>query len=237
MKMKTALAITSMCFICGTPLADQGSHKVDVYDSDGLEKFVQDLYPVGGTTLYCGLRFDESGPVQKCKQEGGKNCGVTREHVYSAKWIANQFHCDNRDKCRGAGDLHNLWPAIGSINSSRRDLPFGEIDEEKKRRFTEFCEDYERTKESEGDDNPMVEPRDDVKGEIARSILYMMDTYRLPLPPRMTLSLLMKWHEEDPPDRVECMRNIAIADVNLQGTRNPWIGDEKSADECPATVQ
>ena len=74
---------------------------------------------------------------------------------------------------------------------------------------------------SDGDEVPMVEPRDDVKGEIARSILYMMDTYRLPLPPHMTLLPLIEWHEEDPPDDHERRRNDKI--LSLQGNLNHWI--------------
>jgi endonuclease I len=34
---------------------------------------------------------------------------------------------------------------------------------------------------------------------------------------------MIKWHLEDPPDEWECDRNDLIE--QLQGTRNPFIGD------------
>jgi len=54
------------------------------------------------------------------------------EHVYAADWIAEKFGCAN---CRcdhptykfAEADLHNLWPALGAINSSRGKSFFGEV--------------------------------------------------------------------------------------------------------------
>ena len=45
------------------------------------------------------------------------------------------------------------------------------------RRFTEFCPDFERTSGSKA----IVEPRDGVKGDVARSLVYMHFVYGLPL--------------------------------------------------------
>ncbi|MCY4488006.1 MAG: endonuclease [Deltaproteobacteria bacterium] len=67
----------------------------------------------------------------------------------------------------------------------------------------------------------IVEPRDAVKGDMARSILYMVDSYRLPLPANLQGDMLQRWHEQDPPDDTERWRNFVIE--GLQGNANPYI--------------
>ena len=161
--------------------------------------FWQDLYACGGATVYCGLAFTAG---QK-RIDGRK---LTIEHAYPADWIASHHDCENRNTCkasaygRAAADLHNLWPAIGNINSSRQDKPLAEIPGEAHRRFADYCPDFERTKGS-GETEAIVEPRDSVKGDMARSILHMTDSYGLPLPPEMPRDMLRKWQEEDPRQR------------------------------------
>lgn len=58
---------------------------------------------------------------------------LTVEHTYPADWIATHHGCPKRTECPipvygfAEADLHNLWPAIGAINSSRGDKPYGEV--------------------------------------------------------------------------------------------------------------
>ena len=66
-----------------------------------------------------------------------------------------------------------------------------------------------------------MEPRDDVKGDIARSLLYMLKRYELKLPSDMDLEMLLEWHLADPVDDMERWRNFAIE--RLQGNGNPYI--------------
>src|SRR5919197_4429036 len=97
---------------------------------------------------------------------------LTVEHVYAADWIATHFGCENRncghpDYRRAEADLHNLWPAIGAINSSRGDKLYGEIPGEKRALPASAADlkcDYERTNGS----NAVVEPRKAVRGDIER---------------------------------------------------------------------
>jgi len=55
------------------------------------------------------------------------------ERVPSADWVVTHHGCPNRNECPipaygfAEANLHNLWPAIGAINSSRGDTLFGEI--------------------------------------------------------------------------------------------------------------
>ena len=56
---------------------------------------------------------------------------------------------------------------------------------------------------------------------MARSSLYMLDSYGLPLPANMPRDMLLRWHEQDPPDDMERWRNLVIE--GLQRTVNAYI--------------
>ncbi len=202
--MRLLLCILTV-FSSFTALAGQTA--ISDYDTARDTYFWTMLYPDGGYSLYCNQRF-----------EAGQK--LTVEHAYPADWMAEAVGCENRD-CDADGygymeaDLHNLWPARGNINSSRGDKPFAEIPGEGARRFTDVCPDYERTPAP----GAVVEPREAVKGDIARSLLYMSITYDLPL--KGMGSMLIKWHRQDPPSFHELWRNDLIE--KIQGTRNPFI--------------
>ena len=178
------------------------------YEEARDDFFWAQLYADGGETLYCGIPL-------------AHNTNLTVEHVYAAQWMAEAVGCATRNECdvelfhHAEADLHNLWPAMSSINSSRGDQLFGEILGEDGRRFESFCPDYERTTGADA----IVEPRDSVKGDIARSILYMAIYYDFPL--FGMGSMLIAWHREDPVDQHERARNAQIE--LLQGTSNPFV--------------
>ncbi len=217
--MKTATALAAILSVaCGMAIAQQAGNYLDDYRDARGKLFWPHLYPDGGETLYCELPFRGVGAQEaKSADVDGKPEKIWVEHVYASSWI-EQAKPDCEDAhagtCEGAGDLHNLWPALMSTNRKRLHHPFGNIEGEDKQAFPSFCDDFEF-------DNKMVEPRDDVKGDVARSILYMMETYDLPLPKHMRFSLLMKWHRQDPPDAHELSRRDAI--FGLQGTDNAWL--------------
>ena len=128
-------------------------------------------------------------------------------------------------------DAHHLKPVDSSINSIRSNKDFdygGEIvfngDEETNCFVSEFT----------------FEPRDEVKGDIARMIFYMDVRYEggglepdlevvdyislqesYPSPEMGKLSTLLQWHIDDPPDDFERNRNEVI--YSWQGNRNPFI--------------
>ncbi len=65
----------------------------------------------GGWTLYCGEPFRDRS-------------GLSVEHIYPASWMAEHLGCGSRKQCRQnserfnymEADLHNLYPALPSIN-------------------------------------------------------------------------------------------------------------------------
>ena len=201
--MKIIPLLTLLCLLTPTLAQSDDSRYQKIRD----QVFWPKLYKTSYTTLYCGHN----------KQAGER---VTVEHVYPASWIATANGCKNRKQCdtenykQASADLHNLWPALKRYNSSRGNQPFGEIQGDKPRFKKDSC-DYERTSGKQA----VVEPRDNVKGDIARSFMYMM--YKHGLPDHGILPLMVKWHQLDPPSEIEYQRNKMIEE--LQGVSNPFI--------------
>lgn len=179
------------------------------YNSVRDNVFWPQLYNHPYQGLYCGRDFPR----------GHK---ISVEHIYPTDWIAEANGCDNRSNCpveayrRASSDLHNLWPAEQRYNSSRGDKPYGEIPGNTPRFTGEDppC-DFERTSGSDA----VVEPRDSVKGEIARSMLYMI--WKYDLPDHGQFHLMIEWNFRDPPEDEELSRYIDAQ--MLQGRRNPYI--------------
>ncbi|MFA7075909.1 MAG: endonuclease, partial [Candidatus Izemoplasmatales bacterium] len=104
-------------------------------------------------------------------------------------------------------DLQNLKPANPSENSSRNNRYYDDI--------------------SVG--GVSYEPRDEVKGDLARILLYMWTMYdelelvnTNPTVHEMAmLDKILEWHELDPVDDFERNRNDIIFDY--QKNRNPYI--------------
>jgi len=109
-------------------------------------------------------------------------------------------------------DLYNLVPAIGEVNGDRSNYSMAEIAGEK-RAYGDCDIEIERSK---------VEPRPAIRGNIARTYLYMDQAY----PGREIISkenqkLLEAWDREDPVDLQECQRAVLIK--KEQGNKNPLL--------------
>jgi deoxyribonuclease-1 len=183
---------------------------------EARQVFWSELYAEGGVTLYCAVRFDQHNRY-----------GLNIEHVFPMSWVSNTLRCGRRTQCRKRNprfnrieaDLHNLFPSRRAINAARASFRFGEIGGE--RREFGSC-DFEIDERQR-----MVEPRPEVRGEIARAMFYMQDEYGLVIFRRLGHRLL-GWHRADPPDAEERRRNDLIE--KLQGTRNKFIDRPELAD-------
>ncbi len=145
--------------------------------------------------------------------------------------------CHEQDPAFAAmeNDLHNLIPVVGELQEDRSDFDFGEIEREP--RLYGACDfEVDRSKK-------IAEPREEIRGDIARAYLYMHETYGdgLPLTPAETAQF-QAWHEADPADAWEVKRNRRIA--SIQGTANSFVpmiagadaADEDEAPRAPAPV-
>ncbi len=179
--------------------------------------FWSELYPEGGETLYCGTAFGAD-----------KGADINIEHVLPMAWAMNKFGCDERDQCRAdkpefnrvESDLHNLYPTRKDINKARGSMTFGKIPGEQRRYGDcDFAIDHRRRR---------VEPRPAARGEIARAMFYMHETYAIPIFSSLGV-LLKEWNRRDPPSAAEMLRNDRIEQI--QGARNRFIDNPESAQE------
>ena len=162
-------------------------------------------------TVYCGCKFNPLSRVidhKGCgfKTSTYKNRGkVEYEHVMPKSWYTTK---ENRT---GEGDMHNLYPSVGTLNAVRSNKMYGDIRGE----YRAFGKcDFESTKK-------LVEPQDSIKGNIARTYLYMISKYNVSKDRLKELPNLQKWSMDDPPDTWECKRNKLIQ--SMQGNDNPFI--------------
>ncbi|MFF5325007.1 endonuclease [Janibacter hoylei] len=150
---------------------------------------------------------------------GGAADNWNREHVWA------KSHGDFGTSNGPGTDLHHLRPTDVTVNSDRGNLDFDNGGSENDEAPGNYS------------DSDSWEPRDEVKGDVARMIFYMAVRYeagdRVDLevndqvnngsnPYMGRLSVLKQWSQEDPPDAFEQRRNERIFD-NWQGNRNPFI--------------
>jgi deoxyribonuclease-1 len=205
----------SLCLLASAALAGQTA--ISGFDFARGAWFWPLLYDIGGETVYCGYTF---GVGQKHTTPDGFPIAVA--HAYPAAWIAQARGCANAIKCSdqlyqyAVADLHNLWPAAWAPYAARGDLPFGEVPKGEKGELVGRCL---RRHRDPATGAVIIEPPDAAKGKLARSILYMVETYHLPW--HGLEKTMRRWHNENPPDNIEHWRNFVIE--QLQGTSNPYI--------------
>ena len=162
-------------------------------------------------------------------QEYNSGNGWSREHT----WAKSHGFPNQSDTAYT--DLHHLKPADISTNSTRSTLDFDNGGDE-------YFDDGNYT--GCFYDSDSWEPRDAVKGDVARMMLYMtvryenVSTYDLelvesiPTSTDTTLfgkkSTLLTWNRIDPPDDFERNRNEVI--YGYQNNRNPFIDHPEFAD-------
>lgn len=203
------------------------------------KKYLAEIHSDHRETLYCGCSFDENGKVDQARcgyvpaTEGVRARRMEWEHVVPAHAFGQSFPSwrEGHPQCvtqagkafRGRpcarkvdiayrameADMYNLYPSIGELNERRSNHSMGMIPGEP--RSFGAC-DFEVA-------DRKVEPRPEVRGDIARTYLYMDLAY----PGRGILSrknrkLFEAWDEQDPVDRWECERARRIA--RIQGNVN-----------------
>ncbi|WP_432101414.1 endonuclease I family protein [Streptomyces sp. WAC 04229] len=186
------------------------------YDAvwDALKTTDQDPADSGSVILlYSGLSRSKSS-------NGGDSGDWNREHVWA------KSHGDFGTATGPGTDIHHLRPEDVTVNSVRGNK--------------DFDDGGSAFSDSGGSltDSDSFEPRDAVKGDVARMIFYMAVRYEggegfpdLEVngsvdngsnPYIGKLSVLKTWNDEDPPDAFEERRNQVIYDT-YQHNRNPFV--------------
>ena len=151
--------------------------------------------------------------------------GIDCEHV----WPQSKYEGIDPMK----SDLHHLRPSKSNVNSSRGNKPFGENPDSytdtwfwmNQSQSTIPTVNINEYSESE---TAYFEPREDRKGDIARSMFYFYTMYsevaneNFWQEQKETLKI---WHEQDPSNNDEIIRTWAIA-AYQQNKPNPFILDE-----------
>ncbi|RDG38448.1 endonuclease I family protein [Streptomyces corynorhini] len=161
-----------------------------------------------------------SGASRAKTRNGGNTGDWNREHVWA------KSHGDFGTATGPGTDLHHLRPEDVTVNAARGNKDFdtgGSAVSGAPGNYT---------------DSDSFEPRDAVKGDVARMILYMAVRYEgddgwADLEPNEKvnngsspamgkLSVLKKWSAQDPPDAFEKRRNDVIYE-QYQNNRNPFV--------------
>ncbi len=127
------------------------------------------------------------------------------EHVVPAWWLGHQLQCwqdGGRPNCRktdktfrlAEADVRNLVPAIGEVNGDRSNFRFGMLEGEAKQ--------YSKCDFEVDCKARVAEPRPEVRGDIARTYIYMADKYKIRLSMQQR-RLFDTWSKQDPIDSWE----------------------------------
>ena len=201
------------------------------------KSMAEDIYKDHKTTFYCSCDFTRKGRTLKISpsrcgyvprnaftRAGKVNSRAERvewEHVVPAydfgrnrqcwksykdakgKRVSGRKNCVNTDPVfrQMEADLRNLVPSVGELNADRSNYRFSMLEgEERAYGQCDFEVDSQYRK---------VEPAPHIRGDIARTYLYMTKTYGLDLS-RQQGQLFSAWNKEDPVDEWECKRERRI---------------------------
>ena len=165
------------------------------------------LYDDHRETFYCGCLFDQRKLIYP------DTCGYEFEGTSKGRWRIEWEHIVPRSRLGGSrphdeylraeAELMNLRPVLAELNRARSDNPFGIVSGEPRRWGK--C-DFEVAR-------GVAEPRESVRGDIARVHLYMDRKYGIGLT-ESEWWLFLDWSSADPPDawELEYRRRVRALD-------------------------
>lgn len=188
--------------------------------------------------LYCGCKWEWIG------KSGGRinpeSCGyetrkqqtragrIEWEHIVPAWVLGHQRQCwknGGREKCVAddplframEADLFNLYPSVGEVNGDRSHYQYGMV--------KSSASQYGACTTKVDFRGRVAEPRDVVKGLVARATFYMYDRYGLSMS-RKQQQLLIAWDRQHPVSAWEKTWQSRTAVV--MGHGNPFVTGERS---------
>lgn len=187
----------------------------------------------GEGTFYCGCdwrwvgesggRVDTSSCGYQVRAQETRANRTEWEHVVPAWVMGHQRQCwqsGGRKNCGSTdpvfrvmeADPHNLVVSIGETNADRSNFEFGVLGG--------ASTSYGQCSLKVDFKKRVVEPRDAVRGQIARIYFYIHDRYDLRMS-RQQQQLMMAWHRQHPVTSWELERDKRIA--KLIGHSNPFV--------------
>jgi endonuclease I len=192
--------------------------------------------------IYSGMAHDVPegvDPSQWIYENGTAVNSMNLEHSWPQSKGAGKSTMGNRD-------MHHLYPSRTAINSDRADFPYNEISDPTTQKwyYLDMVQGNIPANNiyaySEFRKN-VFEPREQVKGDIARAMMYFWTIYRAdaeaadPAFFDLQRSTLCAWTEADPADPAELNRSQRIA-LYQSGKENPFVLDCSLSKRmyCPA---
>jgi deoxyribonuclease-1 len=196
--------------------------------------------------LYCGCkwtwvgksggRIDAQSCGLKARKQESRAQRTEWEHIVPAWTFGNQRQCwqnGGREHCVDddpvframEADLFNLYPSVGEVNGDRSNFNYGMA--------AGVAPQYGQCKTRVDFDQRTAEPRDEVKGLVARTTFYMFDRYNLSMS-RQQQQLLMVWDKQHPVTPWEKERDRRITAV--MGHSNPFVTHERTWTQGYKTV-
>lgn len=187
--------------------------------------------------LYCGCkwtwtgksggRIDAASCGYKTRRQQSRAERTEWEHIVPAWTFGHQRQCWNnggREQCVDKdpvframeADLYNLYPAVGEVNGDRSNFNYGMV--------SGVAPQYGQCTTKVDFEQRAAEPRNEVKGLVARTTFYMFDRYKLNMS-RQQQQLLMAWDKQYPVSAWEKERERRIA--NVMGHSNPFVTGER----------
>jgi len=204
-------------------------------------------------TFYCGCSFDSKHHINKeeCslnlhKVKSKHEAMLTWDRVVPVTAFGPRLDCwrSENQLCKNSGvkkpsrgwaccrnvskkfnemesDMHNLVPVVRKLKKvrsyRRHGFVFGEM------RMHGGC-DIEFGGRA-------MEPKESIRGDIARIHFYMSYLYKIPLS-KSQEEMLRSWNRADPPDEWEMGRNSLVE--MIQGNRNPFVDQHDLVNRIPS---
>jgi endonuclease I len=217
----SAQGLEGVALLRGLSTITKSAHVERSYGKAVSELFANAADPDNDNTVldvYTGAAV--SGVASKL---GGWARRLSVEHVWprsqGATGVANS-------------DLHHLHVARRGANRMRSNLPLGEVVTPTWTSTGAAAGRSQRGGSSSG--ATVFEPADPVKGDLARSLLYVATRYGADQPERWdpanfrrSLPELLRWHAADPVSDAERARNDVVH--AFQGNRNPYVDHPRFA--------
>lgn len=207
-------------------------------DFNRAKQVLPDVFRGMESDFYCGCAY-------KGKEMDLASCGYTPrksetrasrlewEHVVPAWVLGHQRQCwqnGGRKNCSNndpqfksaEGNLVNLVPSVGEVNGDRSNYAYSA--------WTSKPEPmYGQCKTIVDFKNKKAQPREEVRGRIARIHFYMYERYQLKLS-KQDQQLMCAWAKTYPVDDWEVKRDQRI--VKLQGDGNHFVSEKTTAAFC-----
>mgnify|MGYP001275120628 FL=1 len=213
---------------------------------DDLLTYLKNNYTTSNVLSYNSARDVLYGDIEAELNDGQVFCIYTNYSINLPNGVdPSSYLYDNGMDCEhlwpqsmGASsspmksDMHHLRPCRSNVNSSRGNKPYNEINDNATNTWywlniqssnipSSNINEYSETNSS------YFEPREESKGDVARSIFYFYTIYENVANDNFfntQKDVLYQWHIQDPPTNIEIDRTWAIA-AYQNNIPNPFIID------------